>query len=106
MTANCCEIVGLAVDVCADIEQDAGISGGTGHWRGQGGAVDTGQRAQDHFGGGHGCAGVAGGDEAGGLALADQLEADAHGAVFLGADGVRGLLFHADALGGMVDDYG
>ncbi len=100
------QVVRLAVDVGAYIEQDAGIAGGTGHGGGQRGTVDTGQRAQHHFGGGHGSAGIAGSDEAGSLAFADQLEADAHGAVLLAADGVRGLLLHADALGGIVDDDG
>ncbi len=58
------------------------------------------------FGSGHGRAGVAGGDKAGALALAHQLEADAHRAVLLAADGVGCLLVHPNALGGVVDDDG
>ncbi len=71
---------------------------------GEGGAVDAGQHAENHLGGGHGGAGVAGGEEAGGAAFADHLEADAHGGVALGADGLGGLVVHGDPLGGGNDE--
>ncbi len=100
------EVVRLAVNVGSDVKQDAGIARGGGHGCGEGGAVYAGKRAEDHFCGGHGGAGVAGGDEAGALLLADELEADAHGAVFFGTDGVRSFFVHADALRGVVDDDG
>jgi hypothetical protein len=100
------EVVGLAIHVGAHIEQHAWIALGGRHGSGQRRTVDAGHCAEHHFGGGHGRAGVAGGYKAGGLALAHQLEADAHGAVLLGADGVRRLLIHANAFGGMVDDDG
>ena len=64
------------------------------------------ERAENHFGGGHGGAGIACGDEAAGLALADHLEADPHGAVALGADGRSGLVVHADPLAGLDEEDG
>ena len=70
------------------------------------GPIDAGQRAEHHFGRSHGGAGIAGGDKSCGLALAHQLEAHAHRAVFLGSDGLGRLFFHADAFRGMVDDDG
>jgi hypothetical protein len=38
--------------------------------------------------------------------LADHLEADAHGGVSLGADGLGGFVFHGDPLGGGDDKDG
>ena len=98
------QIVGLAVDVGAHIEQHTRVPCGTGHGIGQGGAIDAGQRAQNHFCCSHGRAGIARGDKPRGLALAHQLEADAQRAVALGADGVGGLFLHGDALGGVLND--
>ena len=66
--------------------------------------MDAGEHAEDHLGGGHGGAGVAGGEEAGGAAFADHLEADAHGGVALGADGLGGLVVHGDPLAGGDDE--
>ena len=100
------QIVGFAVDVGAHVQQHAGVALGAGHRRRQGGTVYAGQRAQHHLGRGHRRAGVAGGDKTGGLAVAHQFQADADGAVFLGAVGLRRLLFHADAFSGIVDDDG
>jgi len=97
------EVCGVGVDVGTDVEQGAGEAGSGGEDGGEGGAVDAFEGAEDHFGGGHGGTGVAGGDEAVGVAFADEPEADAHGAVFFGADGGGGLVGHADPLGGMDD---
>ena len=95
---------GLAVHVRAHVEQYAGIAFGGGHRRRQRGTVNAGQRAQHHLGRSHCRSSIAGSDKSGGLALTHQLEADAHGAVFFGADGLRCLLLHADTFRGMVDD--
>ena len=40
------------------------------------------------------------------MAFADHLEADAHGGVALGADGLGGLVVHGDPLGGGDDEDG
>ena len=56
------------------------------------------------FGSGHRRARVAGGHKALGLSITHQLQPHAHRAVFLGPARLRGLLLHADALRGMVDD--
>ncbi len=81
-----------------------GDAGEGGHDDGERGAIDAGQGAEDHFGGGHAGSGIAGGEEAGGALVLDHFEAEAHGAVALGADGVGGLLVHGDELVG-VDDF-
>lgn len=97
------EVCGVGVDVGADIEEDGWVAVGGGKDGSEGGAVDAGEHAEDHLCGGHGGAGVAGGKEAGGAAFADHFEADAHGGVAFGADGLGCLVVHADPLGG-VDD--
>jgi hypothetical protein len=100
------EIVRFAVHVGAHVEQHAGASRGTGHGGSQGRAVNAGHGAEHHFGRGHGRAGVASGDKADSRTFAHEFKPHAHGAIALGADGVRRLLVHADAFGGMVDDDG
>ena len=95
--------MGLAIDVGAHVEHDGGGVGGGGKDHGQRRTIDAGNDSQDHFGGDHGGAGVAGGDKAVGRAVFDQTEADAHGRVALGLDRLRGLFVHADKLGGMHD---
>ena len=72
------KVVRLAIHVRAHIEQNAGMAGGAGHWRGKRGPIDAGQCGEHHFGRSHGCAGIAGGHESCGLALAHQLEPYAH----------------------------
>jgi hypothetical protein len=98
------EVLWATVDIGANIEQYAGGSGGGGQDSGQGGAIDAGERAENHFGRDHGGTRVAGGQETGGVALADELEPDAHGAVFFIADCRRSFFVHADVLTG-VDDF-
>ena len=98
------EVFGVGVDVGADVEEKRGVAVGGGQGGGEGGPIDSGEHAEDHLGGGHGGAGVAGGEEAGGLPFADELEADAHAGVAFGADGLGGFVVHADPLGG-VDDF-
>ena len=97
------EILRGAIDVGADIEQHRRGAGRGGKDRGQRGTVDAGNRAQHDFRRGHGGAGVAGGDEAIGLAFAHHAQADAHGGVALGANRLH-LVFHGDVFAG-VDDF-
>ena len=68
---------------------------GGGEDSGQRRTIDAGQRAQHHLGRGHRGAGIAGGDEAGGFAVANQAQAHAHRESRLGADRLRGLFVHA-----------
>jgi len=111
------EVVWVAVDVGANVEEQGRDAVDGRQDGGEGGAIDAGEHAQDHLCSSHGGAGVAGGEEAGGAAgaggvavggvmsvgageaLADHLEADAHGGVALGADGLGGLVVHGDPLG-------
>ncbi len=73
---------------------------------GQRGALNAGEHAQDHFGGGHCGTGIAGSKEACCIAFADHLKAYAHGGVALGADGLSGLVVHLDPLAGGDDEDG
>src|SRR5215472_6114400 len=100
------QVVRIAVDVGADVEQDAGHAGGGGKDGGQCGTVDSVERAQDHFRRRHGGTGITGGDEAAGAALTDHLQTDSHGAVALGTDGKRGLVLHADPFAGLNEEDG
>ena len=97
------EVVWVAIDVGANVEQDGGDSERCGQDGGEAWAMNSSEHSQNHFGCGHGCAGVPGGEETGGGAFADHAQPDAHGGVSFGADGLGGLVFHADPLGG-VDD--
>ena len=96
------EIFGVGIDVGAYVQQQGGAADG-GDDGGEGGAVDAGEAAEDHLGGCHGGAGVACGEEALGEAFADALEADAHGGIALGTDGLGGFVVHGDPLGGIDD---
>ena len=100
------EVIGIAVDVCADIEQKRRDTVDGGKNLGERGAVDAGEHAENHLCGGHGGAGVSCGEEASGAAFADHFEADAHGGVALGADGLGGLVVHGDPLAGGGDEDG
>ena len=97
------EVVGVAIDVGTDVEQDGRNALRGGQDGGEAWAMDSGEHSQDHLGGGHGGAGVSRGEEAGGRAIAHHAQAYAHGGVSLGADRLGCLVFHADPLGG-VDD--
>jgi hypothetical protein len=90
------QIVSVAIDVGAHVEQHGACSHSGRKNRSQRGTIHSGQRAQDHLGRGHGCAGVSGGDESGRFAFANQANAHVHGRLLLGADRLRGLVFHGD----------
>jgi len=92
------EVVGLAIDVGANIKHDGCGVGGGGEDGGQGGAVHSGQNAEDELCGDHCGAGVSGGDEARGGAVFYETETDTHGGVTLMLDGLRGFFIHADEL--------
>ena len=68
---------------------------------GQRGTVHSRDSAQHHFGRGHGGAGVAGGDEAGGAAFAHQSQSHADGGVALGAHRLHRLVVHGDDFAGV-----
>ena len=99
------QVLRFAIHVGAHINHDGGLAGDRSRKHGgQGRAVDAGQGAQHPLGGGHGSAGIAGGDEALGRALAHQAQAYVHRGITLGSDRMRGLLMHADDFAG-VDDF-
>src|SRR6266567_8007128 len=100
------QVMGLAIHVGAHVEQHAGVAGRGRHGSRQRRPIDAGQGAQHHLGGSHRRAGVSCRDEARALVLADQLQSNAHRAVFFGAYRVGGLLVHANAFGGMLDGDG
>ena len=68
------EVLRLGIDVGAHVEQDGGAAARGGEDGGQRRAIDSRQRAEHHLGGGHRGAGVAGGDESGGRAVAHQAQ--------------------------------
>ena len=100
------QVLRLGVDVGANVDQDGGRALRGGKHSGECRTIDAGNCAQDHLGGGHGGAGVAGGDKARGLAVAHQAQPDAHGRVALGAHRLRRLLMHADDFAGIDDADG
>ena len=102
ITANCSRFCALAIDVGADIEKHRGIAGRGGKHGGERGTIDAGNCSQHNLCGGHGRAGVSGGDESGGLPLAHQAQADAHGGIALGANRLH-LVFHGDDFAGVND---
>src|SRR5262249_2995367 len=72
------EIGRFAVDVGADVDDDGGGTVRSRKDAGERRTIDTGERTEDDLGGGHACAGVAGGNEAGGFAVTDEAQTDAH----------------------------
>src|ERR1019366_9353578 len=90
------QVLRLGIDISADVDEDGGRALRGRKYRGQCGAVHAGDCAQNHFGGRHGRAGVAGGDKTGGLAVAYQAKTDAQGRVTLAAHRLRRLLLHTD----------
>ena len=65
--------------------------------------IDSGERAENHFCGCHGCAGVPGRGETGGRTVAHQAKSNMDRRLLLGSNGLRGLLVHANMLAGMHD---
>ncbi len=101
------QVLRFAIHVGAHINHDGGLAGDRGRKHGsQGRAVNAGQRAQHHFGSGHGSAGVAGGDKALRCAFAHQPQAYAHGRITLGTHRMCGFFVHADNFAGLDDFYG
>jgi len=94
------EMFRAAVDVGADIEEHGGGAGGGGESGGEGGPLHTRQAAENHLGGGHDGAGIAGADHGGGASIAHQAAGDVNRGVFLAAHRPHHLLIHADDLGG------
>ena len=76
------EVVGVGVDVGADVEQERGGAAAVGRTVASAGRSTPGV-AQDHLGGGHGSSGVAGGHKARGLSVAHQSKPDAQGRIAL-----------------------
>ena len=100
------QILRLGIDVRADVDEDGRRALRGGKNRGQRGTINARDRAQHHLGGGHGRAGIAGGDKSVGLAVAHQAKAHAHRGVALGAHRLRRLLLHADDFAGIDDADG
>ena len=88
----------MEIDIGAHVDED-GRSPLCGRKNSsQGWSIDARIRAQNPFGGGHSCAGIAGGHEALGFAIAYQAKANVHGRLALAAYRLRGLFLHADHL--------
>src|SRR6185312_10393113 len=90
------EMLRFAVDIGAYIEQDRSFSRRSGENGGQRGTINARQRAQDHLGSRHGCAGIAYSDKPGSTPLADEPQANTHRRIALAAHSSRSLLAHAD----------
>ena len=91
----------LGINIGANIEQNGCSSGSGGKHGSQRRPVHAGQRAQHHFGRGHGRARVASGDESGSAAIAHLPQAYAHRGIFFRAHRLRRLLVHFDNFGGV-----
>ena len=100
------KIVRITVYIRAYVEEERWNAVDGGQDGGECWTVDAGEHAQDHFCGGHGGPGVSGGEEGGGAAFANHPEADPHGGVALGADGLCGFIVHGDPLAGGDDEDG
>jgi hypothetical protein len=96
------EMPRLRIDVGADV-QEHGEALEVREHRGDRGAVHAAEHAHHEHRDRHGGAGVAGGDERAGLAVAHHLGGDAEGRVALAAERLRRALAHADDLGRMAD---
>src|SRR3954452_1192463 len=66
------EVVGLGVDVGADVEKDSSGPGRCREDRSQRGTIDTGECAENHLGGGHRGTGISGTDETSGVAFTNE----------------------------------
>ncbi len=93
----------VAIDVGAHVEQHGARAHRGRKDCSQRGTIHAWQRAQDHLGRGHGGASVSGRHESGCLAFANQANAHVHGRLLLGADRLRGLVFHGDDFVGVND---
>ena len=91
-----------AIDIGANVEENGGGVERGGKGGCERGTIDAGQSAEDDFGGSHGGAGVAGGDETIGEAIAHQAQTDADGGIALAADGVD-FVVHGDDFAGVND---
>ena len=97
------KVLGRAIDVSSDIEQDRSSSQSSRKYSGQSRAIDARQSAQDHLGGRHSGAGIAGSYETFGTSLAHQTKPNAHGGITLRAYRLRRLILHGDDFTGMND---
>ncbi len=95
------EIVRLAIDVRADVEQDGNRAHRGREYRRQRGTIDAGNSTQHHFGRGHGGARVARGDESGSLTVAHQPQAHTQRGIALGAHRLHSFVVHGDDFAGV-----
>lgn len=73
---------------------------------GEGGTVDAGNHSDDGFGDRHHGAGVAGGDKAVGVAIADQTGCDADAGIPFGSESLGRIVLHGDHFAGVDDADG
>ncbi len=104
MTANCASICGEESTLAPTSTITAGLPLRVGKALASAGRSTPGIMPMHRLGDGHDGAGIAGGDESIGLAVAHQAGGDADRGVALGADGLGGAVVHGDDLAG-VDDF-
>src|SRR5437868_2093638 len=95
------QVLRLAIDVGANVEQDRGGSQRRRKNCGQRWTVYARQGAKNHLGGSHGRPGIPRTHKARGLSFAYQSQANLHGRVALGTHGMRRLLRHANNFAGV-----
>ena len=83
MMANCCRFWGLQSTLAPTSSMMVAVLAAVGKDHRQRRTIDAGNDAEDHLGGDHGGAGIAGGDKAAGRAVLDQAKPDAHRRVAL-----------------------
>ena len=97
------QVLRLAIDIGADVEQDGNRTHGGGKNRGQRRTIHSGYRSEHHFRRGHRRARIARSHETGSAAFAHQPCAHANGGVTLGADRLYRLVIHGDDFAGVHD---